>query len=106
MIDDESMRKQRLLIDLSGAEPNSGRQCFPDLYFLLCFSAFQTRKMDLLSSRWVLNLLVCIFFVGKLNLYIVEHLFPHMFHWWKRVCLPGFILTDFFVPGLAGCYAS
>ncbi|XP_006792416.1 nicastrin [Neolamprologus brichardi] len=28
------------------------------------FSAFQTRKMDLLSNKWIINLIFCCFFIG------------------------------------------
>ncbi|CAJ1072854.1 nicastrin [Xyrichtys novacula] len=42
------------------AEP--GR--FPCQHLLLCFPAFQTRKMDLLSNKWIINLIVCLFSIG------------------------------------------
>ncbi|XP_047446095.1 nicastrin isoform X2 [Mugil cephalus] len=37
---------------------------FPCQHFLVCFPAFQTRKMDLLSTKWIINLIISLFLVG------------------------------------------
>lgn len=69
-------------------EPNIGTRTFLCQHLLL-YSAFHTRKMDLLSNRWVVSLLVCVFFAGKFYCHYVQFTRPHFCSWAKCVCVSG-----------------
>lgn len=73
---------------LTRPEPNIGTRTFLCQHLLL-YSAFHTRKMDLLSNRWVVSLLVCVFSAGKFYCHYGQLTRPHFCSRAKCVSVSG-----------------